>query len=579
MTLPKPNVAENIELQFAQSKASYPGVSIKPLDGEFWDFSEFTCLEVSVTNTGANAVYATVRVDNKVDWDKKPWNSAAVRLAPGDMKAMRVFFGYGPRGPAFPLDTSKVSQVLFFTGKAGEGQALKVNSIHLTQRPSPFRPDVKPPEGYLIGGKVDSPAKEYVAQNGAQFKGGAGSEPLAVAFSEAGQLLEIKPVENALWDLRAGYQLELVVRNVGSSPVSPSLQGISDNGDTEPGRAAQPIVPGKTGTIVASFLSDAPRNVGKHPYFKSNKASAVSISAIDQAGVGRFVVESLRLTAPPITLPEWVGKRPPVSGDWKLTFEDDFEGEGIDRTKWNVIAPNYYEKISRFSKDNVIVKDGKATLLFEKRAGYHGDDPNYPRHNEYSTGFMSTYGKWVQRYGYFEARMKLPEAPGLWPAFWLMPDRGIDAGPQWTRADIGNGGMEFDIMEFLSGWGPYLFTTAFHYDGYGKDHKATGSKVYTGHDAEGYITTGLLWLPGLAVIYNNGEEVVRWETDRISNVQSNIIFTNVAGGWDNLPLDNKQLPAGFEIDYVRVWQRADLASDVDGVQSTQPTIEASTTKD
>ena len=76
----------------------------------------------------------------------------------------------------------------------------------------------------------------------------------------------------------------------------------------------------------------------------------------------------------------------------------------------------------------------------------------------------------MQRYGYFEARVKLPRVPGLWPTFWMMPDRGAAAGPQGVRGDTGHGGTELDIMEHLTRWGPYRYNIALHFDGYGKDH-------------------------------------------------------------------------------------------------------------
>ena len=120
-------------------------------------------------------------------------------------------------------------------------------------------------------------------------------------------------------------------------------------------------------------------------------------------------------------------------------------------------------------------------------------------------------------------------------------------------------------MEFLSGWGPYRFNIACHWDGYGKEHKAVGSQnIYVRTDKEGYITTGLLWTPGLAVIYNNGKEALRWENPRVSDLQEYIMFDMVSGGWDNPPLDDAKLPDDFIIDYVRVWQRKDLATPEDG---------------
>jgi hypothetical protein len=37
-----------------------------------------------------------------------------------------------------------------------------------------------------------------------------------------------------------------------------------------------------------------------------------------------------------------------------------------------------------------------------------------------------------------------------------------------------------------------------------------------------------------------------------------MMFTLPAGGWDNDWLDDAKLPDDLVIDYVRVWQRADL---------------------
>ena len=152
-----------------------------------------------------------------------------------------------------------------------------------------------------------------------------------------------------------------------------------------------------------------------------------------------------------------------------------------------------------------------------------------------------------------------------------MPDRGVAAGPQWKRASTSDGGMEFDVMEFLSRWGATRYNIALHWDGYGNGHKQTGSTcTYVQPDKDGFITSGLLWTPGLAVFYCNGREVGRWESPRISSVPSDIMFTHVSGGWDNDGLSDKKLPADFVIDYVRAWQRKDLASDADGVRTPPP---------
>ena len=46
----------------------------------------------------------------------------------------------------------------------------------------------------------------------------------------------------------------------------------------------------------------------------------------------------------------------------------------------------------------------------------------------------------------------------------------------------------------------------------------------------------------------------------MSNVPSHFIIEMTTGGWDNNAVDDRQLPADYLIDYVRVWQRKDILS-------------------
>ena len=58
------------------------------------------------------------------------------------------------------------------------------------------------------------------------------------------------------------------------------------------------------------------------------------------------------------------------------TFDEEFDGPTVDYSKWNIYAHNYWDKRTHFSKDNLILKDGKAILHYEKKTGFHNDDPN-----------------------------------------------------------------------------------------------------------------------------------------------------------------------------------------------------------
>lgn len=583
--------APGVNVTIAPGKAGYPGASLKPEGGKdaVWNLADHGHVEAVIVNTGTQRFSVSMRVDNFGDWRTNPFNCETVALEPGTSGTVSVIFGYGNgKKPAFKLDPAKVSAVLFYVGKSGETRTFRIESLKAAgfagEKPpvDPASLRIKPKDGFLLGGGVEvDAAKQVEAKNNAQAA--LEGKALKAVFTGKGQSVVFRPSVGR-WDLREALEVRVKVKNAGSAPASPRIQVLSNSGPAAEAGLAKPLAPGERGEIVASFVPLRPwegikdsaktswiGQPGTGTEFISDAVSGVKILSGADGSAQTLLVEEIAAKAPaPDALPDWLGKRPPVEGDWVKTFDEEFDGNAIDEKKWNIYSGNPWDKRSHFSRENVRVGGGLCKLHYEKKTGFVNDDPSKGQ-TDYATGFLSTSGKWVQRYGYFESRMKLTRAPGLWPAFWLMPDRGVEAGPSWKRSDTANGGMEFDIMEFLARWGQYRYNIAMHWDGYGKSHQQTGTtKVYFAPDKDGFITAGLLWTPGLAVYYANGREVARWETPRISVIQSHIIFTNVTGGWDNDPLDDAKLPDDFVIDYVRCWQRKDLASAVDGFQSPTP---------
>lgn len=111
---------------------------------------------------------------------------------------------------------------------------------------------------------------------------------------------------------------------------------------------------------------------------------------------------------------------PPVPGNWTLQFEDDFDGSSMDGTKWRL--GQHWAGIGGsggVAPENVTVSGGKLRIKSEQRAVSYGGAAK-----SYATGEVSTFFNYRQQYGYFAARIKYPAVTGLWPAFWLMPDRG-----------------------------------------------------------------------------------------------------------------------------------------------------------
>lgn len=114
-----------------------------------------------------------------------------------------------------------------------------------------------------------------------------------------------------------------------------------------------------------------------------------------------------------------MAQSPSIPGSWTPTFQEEFNGSWVDGNKWRL--GTHYAGIAGsggISPQNVTVSGGTLKLTSEQRAVSMGGT-NY----SYATGEVSTFAQFRQQYGYFEARIKYPYVKGLWPAFWLMPDR------------------------------------------------------------------------------------------------------------------------------------------------------------
>jgi len=571
--------------------SSFPGVRIQPETP--WDVSSHGRIEATVTNSSAKPARVSMRVDDS----SGETGASSVAIPPGESRPITVYLDYAAKAK---LKSSAIKSIIIFGTKAPHPQTLRLDRI-VAAGPAGEKPPVdpktaavKPAKGVILGaGTSLDVAKQATAIGTGKAVAEDGKLLVNFTGSEALEGVTLRPAQG-LWNLNEYFQVRVQVKNTGTTPITPSIRIESKDGPTSVIAASAPIEPGKEGEIIVPFAATTPwegsddPDIGNEPLKKDFKGKpgtgtnfvshrVTGISVLGDKTPGSLLVTSIGAENPvAIDLPDWIGQRPPVEGDWAKTFEDNFDGNSVDLTKWNIYGPNFWDKRTHFTKDNAIVKDGSLTLRVERKTGRHNDSPT-GKETDYATGFADTYGKWVQRYGYFEARVKLPSAPCLWPAFWLMPDRGLGNGDQGRRQSTRFGGMEFDIIEQLSTWGSQRLNFAMHWDGYGTGHKATGSgSVYVPADKDGFIVVGLLWTPGSAILYGNGKEVARWDNPRISDAPSCILLDNVTGGWETEPLDDSQLPGDFVVDYVRAWQRSDLASAVDGPKPNKGTPAAPT---
>jgi hypothetical protein len=128
---------------------------------------------------------------------------------------------------------------------------------------------------------------------------------------------------------------------------------------------------------------------------------------------------------------------PPESGNWTMTFEDNFDGGYLDPNNWRV--GGHWLGIAGSagnSPDNIIVENGKVNVIAEKRSVDFGSS-SY----SYASGEISTFQQFRQKYGYFETRIRYDAVTGVWPAFWTMPDRGYYGWVEGQRESL----IRFDL--------------------------------------------------------------------------------------------------------------------------------------
>ncbi len=118
---------------------------------------------------------------------------------------------------------------------------------------------------------------------------------------------------------------------------------------------------------------------------------------------------------------------PPIEGKWSPvpTFEEEFNGNSLDPKKWRV--GHHYLGIAGNagnSADQISVGGGSVKLTAKKQSIQFGDKQGKLSRFDYASGEISTFQQFRQLYGYFEARIKYDVQPGVWPAFWTMPDAG-----------------------------------------------------------------------------------------------------------------------------------------------------------
>ena len=239
--------------------------------------------------------------------------------------------------------------------------------------------------------------------------------------------------------------------------------------------------------------------------------------------------------------------------EYTLVWSEEFEGNEIDTDTWvHWEGPAYNDELQYYTDrpENSFVEDGVLHLV-ARREAFGGKEFTSARISTDSTSIGWQYGR-------FEARIRMPEGKGFWPAFWLMPMR----SDGWPR------GGEIDIMEYR-GNEPYTTSAAVHF--WTEGCNATPwecreyvSDTYTVDDeklseafniyAVEWNKTGLHWFLNDTQYMHVPFGDIDANFDPFSTPFYIILNLAVGGNFLPNPDESTEFPQSLEVDYVRVYK-------------------------
>ncbi len=244
-------------------------------------------------------------------------------------------------------------------------------------------------------------------------------------------------------------------------------------------------------------------------------------------------------------------------------FEDEFEGEVLDRSKWKTSLAWGADTIINGETQYFVDTFGSGADLGYDPFVFNGETlsiegiPTPPElqaqanGQPYLSGVISSLNYFNMTYGYVEMSAQLAGGEGLLSTFYLFND------------DYERNKPEIDIVEYIGADVTTPYQTYHYYDS-NKSRSVIGEKhssptmVYDGgvDYSAGFHTYGVLWEPELIIWYIDGIEVQRIAGPRVSDEKMHIVAQMVVGSnWIGEPAADTQFPVKVEIDYIRAYQR------------------------
>jgi hypothetical protein len=312
-----------------------------------------------------------------------------------------------------------------------------------------------------------------------------------------------------------------------------------------------------------------PKNVSYHATFQSpwppESSGGCGVWGIDKFGTGpcpavrRVGLPPVPPTPPPPPVPA-IPPTPPAP-PMRLVFEDTFDGNTINTSNWNVATTVNRGSIYRAS--NVAVEDG-ALVMRTIAESYRVRNLSY----FVSSGAVNTEGKFAQRYGRWQASVRLPR-PNESPSYTLHSSIWLNSN-FYARQPTGKGcADEIDVIEQYPGPRPPNPVSrgagslhvhdahCVHMPAETGPHNG-GDMIWTrnGDFTSKWTTFTLDWTPAWLSIRANNETLAVYTNKTLLNsmtdVQPLILTATVMERTPTLPDD--VFPQEYWVDWVRIYE-------------------------
>lgn len=247
---------------------------------------------------------------------------------------------------------------------------------------------------------------------------------------------------------------------------------------------------------------------------------------------------------------------PDDGSEMRLVWNDEFNSDSIDRTKWNFRAKMSQGDIKNTSDErNVTVENGNLVMRTWKES-----DGTYSTNTSVTTDGVMSF-----KYGYLEIYANVPYVKGCWPSFWMQSKDVHRTVPYLAEIDM------FEIYDTKN-----TVSSDIHKWYSGEEHYHAGGRKWSYKFQRSlnlnneYHLYGLGWTPDKLYFTVDGKIYKTYDLsedfgdrgdgmdgfrDPAYIIFNNFIFTENSS-WKNPPVDDKtEWPITYKIDWIRLYQK------------------------